>query len=85
MNEASTILASQRPGRHGRIGRTGARRLWRWRRGREPRGIERPERTGRLQRCIHQRCQPSDKKGGTLKFANPGDWDTLDPGETYYA
>ncbi|HEY6810923.1 MAG TPA: ABC transporter substrate-binding protein [Propionibacteriaceae bacterium] len=27
---------------------------------------------------------PSDKKGGTLKFANPGDWDTLDPGETYY-
>jgi peptide/nickel transport system substrate-binding protein len=28
---------------------------------------------------------PSDKKGGTLKFANEGDWDTLDPGETYYA
>jgi peptide/nickel transport system substrate-binding protein len=28
---------------------------------------------------------PSDKKGGTLKVANPGDWDTLDPGETYYA
>jgi peptide/nickel transport system substrate-binding protein len=27
---------------------------------------------------------PSDKKGGTLKFANAGDWDTLDPGETYY-
>jgi peptide/nickel transport system substrate-binding protein len=27
---------------------------------------------------------PSDKKGGTLKFANTGDWDTLDPGETYY-
>src|SRR3982750_906062 len=27
----------------------------------------------------------SDKKGGTLKFANSGDWDTLDPGETYYA
>jgi peptide/nickel transport system substrate-binding protein len=27
---------------------------------------------------------PSDKKGGTLKFANSGDWDTLDPGETYY-
>jgi peptide/nickel transport system substrate-binding protein len=27
---------------------------------------------------------PSDKKGGTLKLANPGDWDTLDPGETYY-
>src|SRR5215203_7097873 len=28
---------------------------------------------------------PSETKGGTLKFANPGDWDTLDPGETYYA
>jgi peptide/nickel transport system substrate-binding protein len=27
---------------------------------------------------------PSDQKGGTLKFANPGDWDSLDPGETYY-
>jgi peptide/nickel transport system substrate-binding protein len=27
---------------------------------------------------------PSDKKGGTIKFANSGDWDTLDPGETYY-
>src|SRR5215204_2761917 len=28
---------------------------------------------------------PSETKGGTLKFANAGDWDTLDPGETYYA
>jgi peptide/nickel transport system substrate-binding protein len=27
---------------------------------------------------------PSDKKGGTIKLANAGDWDTLDPGETYY-
>ena len=27
---------------------------------------------------------PSDKKGGTLKIANAGDWDSLDPGETYY-
>lgn len=27
---------------------------------------------------------PSTKKGGTLKFANSGDWDSLDPGETYY-
>jgi peptide/nickel transport system substrate-binding protein len=26
----------------------------------------------------------SDKKGGTIKLANSGDWDTLDPGETYY-
>jgi peptide/nickel transport system substrate-binding protein len=27
---------------------------------------------------------PAETKGGTLKFANSGDWDTLDPGETYY-
>ena len=27
---------------------------------------------------------PSDKKGGTIKLANSSDWDTLDPGETYY-
>ena len=27
---------------------------------------------------------PSDKKGGVIKIANSGDWDTLDPGETYY-
>jgi peptide/nickel transport system substrate-binding protein len=27
---------------------------------------------------------PSDKKGGTLKFANSGEWDSLDPGNTYY-
>src|SRR5919112_2981082 len=26
----------------------------------------------------------SETKGGTLKFANAGDWDSLDPGETYY-
>ena len=26
----------------------------------------------------------SDKKGGIIKMANSGDWDTLDPGETYY-
>ncbi|GAB2680653.1 ABC transporter substrate-binding protein [Kribbella swartbergensis] len=28
---------------------------------------------------------PSDKKGGTIKMANSDDWDTLDPGETYYS
>jgi peptide/nickel transport system substrate-binding protein len=28
---------------------------------------------------------PSETKGGTLKFANEGDWDTLDTSETYYA
>jgi peptide/nickel transport system substrate-binding protein len=28
---------------------------------------------------------PSETKGGTLTFANSGDWDSLDPGDTYYA
>jgi len=27
---------------------------------------------------------PSTKKGGTLTFANSGDWDNLDPADTYY-
>ena len=27
---------------------------------------------------------PSTKTGGTLRFANSGDWDSLDPGDTYY-
>ncbi|WP_026422938.1 ABC transporter substrate-binding protein [Actinokineospora inagensis] len=27
---------------------------------------------------------PSDKKGGTIRVANAGTWDSLDPGETYY-
>ena len=26
----------------------------------------------------------SSTKGGTLRFANAGDWDSLDPGDTYY-
>jgi peptide/nickel transport system substrate-binding protein len=28
---------------------------------------------------------PSTKKGGTLRMANSGDWDSLDPADTYYA
>jgi len=28
---------------------------------------------------------PSTATGGTLRFANSGDWDSLDPGDTYYA
>ncbi|MGD9528805.1 ABC transporter substrate-binding protein [Pseudonocardia sp.] len=30
-------------------------------------------------------ANPSDQKGGTLRFANSGDWDSLDPADTYYA
>jgi len=29
--------------------------------------------------------KPSDKKGGTLRMALSDDWDSLDPGDTYYA
>lgn len=28
---------------------------------------------------------PSDAKGGTLRYANSSDWDSLDPADTYYA
>ena len=28
---------------------------------------------------------PSDATGGTLRMANQGDWDSLDPADTYYA
>jgi peptide/nickel transport system substrate-binding protein len=28
--------------------------------------------------------QPSSTKGGTLRFGMPGDWDSVDPGDTYY-
>ncbi|MBV9847497.1 MAG: ABC transporter substrate-binding protein [Kutzneria sp.] len=28
---------------------------------------------------------PSEAKGGTLRMANNGDWDSLDPADTYYA
>lgn len=28
--------------------------------------------------------KPSDRKGGTLTIANAGEWDSLDPGNTYY-
>ncbi|MBX6384916.1 MAG: ABC transporter substrate-binding protein, partial [Microbispora sp.] len=34
--------------------------------------------------ALTQVVNPSDKKGGILKFANGGDWDSLDPGDTYY-
>lgn len=28
---------------------------------------------------------PSDTRGGTLRFSNSGDWDSLDPADTYFA
>ncbi|GAA1275101.1 ABC transporter substrate-binding protein [Sphaerisporangium rubeum] len=34
--------------------------------------------------ALTQVFNPSDKKGGILKFANAGDWDSLDPADTYY-
>ena len=56
-----------------------------------------PSTTGQRQRRRHRRRRrrstrptrtvynPSDQKGGTLRIANSGDWDSLDPADTYYA
>ncbi|WP_204059076.1 ABC transporter substrate-binding protein [Microbispora corallina] len=41
--------------------------------------------TGQFNAALSAVFNPSDKKGGTLKFANSGDWDSLDPADTYYA
>ncbi len=40
--------------------------------------------TPRANAALGQVFNPSDKKGGIIKMANNGDWDSLDPGETYY-
>ncbi|MBC6446933.1 ABC transporter substrate-binding protein [Actinokineospora xionganensis] len=34
--------------------------------------------------ALTETFNPSDKKGGIVKIANAGTWDSLDPGETYY-
>lgn len=34
--------------------------------------------------ALEQVFNPSDKKGGVIKFANSDDWDSLDPADTYY-
>ena len=34
--------------------------------------------------AVDEVFNPSDKKGGIIKMAHSSDWDTLDPGETYY-
>ena len=57
----------------------------RWRRGWQRTRVEQPGAQAAFDAASTSVVNPSDKKGGTLKFANPGDWDTLDPGETYYA
>ena len=35
--------------------------------------------------AVNHVFNPSDVKGGTLRLANAGDWDSLDPADTYYA
>nr|MBA2465708.1 ABC transporter substrate-binding protein [Nocardioidaceae bacterium] len=34
--------------------------------------------------ALEEVYNPSDKTGGIIKMAHSSDWDTLDPGETYY-
>src|SRR6185295_17726975 len=40
--------------------------------------------TAEFNAAVGKVFQPSDAKGGTLSFANSGDWDSLDPADTYY-
>jgi len=35
--------------------------------------------------AVNKVLRPSTTKGGTLRFGMPGDWDSVDPGDTYYA
>src|SRR3954465_12415253 len=40
--------------------------------------------TGTANAAVSKVFNPSTHKGGVVRVANSGDWDTLDPGETYY-
>ncbi|MGE5829651.1 MAG: ABC transporter substrate-binding protein [Micromonosporaceae bacterium] len=40
--------------------------------------------TAQFNAAVGKVFNPSDTKGGTLSFANSGDWDSLDPADTYY-
>ncbi|GAA2518536.1 ABC transporter substrate-binding protein [Pilimelia columellifera] len=40
---------------------------------------------GKFNAALESAFNPSDKTGGTVKLANADDWDSLDPGDTYYA
>jgi peptide/nickel transport system substrate-binding protein len=40
--------------------------------------------TGKFNAAVGNVFNPSDAKGGTLRYANSGDWDSLDPADTYY-
>jgi peptide/nickel transport system substrate-binding protein len=41
--------------------------------------------TAAFNAAVGKVLNPSDTKGGTLRLANTGDWDSLDPADTYYA
>ncbi|MFI6316067.1 ABC transporter substrate-binding protein [Nonomuraea sp. NPDC050556] len=47
-------------------------------------GAAAPAAQGEADAAVGKIYNPSDKKGGTLKLANTADWDSLDPGNTYY-
>jgi peptide/nickel transport system substrate-binding protein len=40
--------------------------------------------TAQYNAAVGKVFNPSTKKGGTLRFAHSGDWDSLDPADTYY-
>jgi len=41
--------------------------------------------TAEFDAAVGKVFNPSDAKGGTIRMANSGDWDSLDPADTYYA
>ena len=43
-----------------------------------------PEVTPEFNAAVGQVYNPSEYRGGTLKFAISEDWDSVDPGDTYY-
>ena len=43
-----------------------------------------PAAAGAQNAAVGKVFKESSEKGGTLKFANSGDWDSLDPADTYY-
>ena len=83
-NEGS-IRDEEKDGGRGR-GRRRARpesRCLRWRRRHDDANTD-GDAAPEFNAAIDKVFNPSDKKGGTLKIAISADWDSVDPGDTYY-
>ena len=40
---------------------------------------------GQFNAAVGKVFNPSDAKGGVVRMANSGDWDSLDPADSYYS